>query len=74
VAEAAAQLHRLHDAAAVLRAHPDYAAPRTRTDAIVALLRSGRFPLLDWPRPALASPGQVVPAPARPARRCPLPG
>ena len=26
------------------------------------------------PRPALASPGQVVPAPARPARRCPLPG
>ena len=46
VAEAAAQLHRLHDAAAVLRAHPDYAAPQARTDAILALLRSGRFPLL----------------------------
>lgn len=47
VADAAAQLHRLHDAAAVLRAHPDYAAPRERTDAIVTLLRSGRFPLLE---------------------------
>lgn len=47
VAEAADQLHRLHDAAAVLRAHPDYAAPRTRTDAVLALLRSGRFPLLE---------------------------
>ena len=31
VAEAAAQLHRLHDAAAVMRAHPDYAAPRRRS-------------------------------------------
>jgi RNA polymerase sigma factor (sigma-70 family) len=47
VAEAAAQLHRLHDAAAVLRAHPDYAAPAARTEAVLALLRSGRFPLLD---------------------------
>jgi RNA polymerase sigma factor (sigma-70 family) len=47
VAEAAAQLHLLHDAAAVLRAHPDYAAPQSRVDAIVALLKSGRFPLLD---------------------------
>jgi RNA polymerase sigma factor (sigma-70 family) len=47
VAEAAAQLHRLHDAAAVLRAHPDYAAPRSKVDAIVALLKSGRFPLLE---------------------------
>jgi RNA polymerase sigma factor (sigma-70 family) len=47
VREAAAQLHRLHDAAAVLRAHPDYAAPRDRTDAIVGLLRSGSFPLLE---------------------------
>jgi RNA polymerase sigma factor (sigma-70 family) len=47
VAEAAAQLHRLHDAAAVLRAHPDYAAPQSKVDAIVALLESGRFPLLE---------------------------
>jgi RNA polymerase sigma factor (sigma-70 family) len=47
VAEADAQLHRLHDAAAVLRAHPDYAAPQARTDAVLALLRSGRFPLLE---------------------------
>jgi RNA polymerase sigma factor (sigma-70 family) len=47
VAEAAAQLHRLHDAAAVLRAHPDYAAPEFRVDAIVALLESGRFPLFE---------------------------
>ena len=47
VAEAAAQLHRLHDAAAVLRAHPDYAAPQAKIDAIVGLLQSGRFPLLE---------------------------
>ncbi|MDT0305780.1 RNA polymerase sigma factor [Streptomyces sp. DSM 44917] len=47
VAEAAAQLRRLRDAAAVLSAHPDYAAPRARTDAVATLLRSGRFPLLD---------------------------
>lgn len=47
VTEAAAQLHRLHDAAAVLRAHPDYAAPRERTEAVLGLLRSGRFPLLE---------------------------
>lgn len=47
VAEAAAQLHSLHDAAAVFRAHPDYAAPHAKTDAVLALLRSGRFPLLE---------------------------
>ncbi len=47
VAEAAAQLHRLHGAAAVLRAHPDYAAPQSKVDAIAALLASGRFPLLE---------------------------
>jgi RNA polymerase sigma factor (sigma-70 family) len=47
VAEAAAQLGRLHDAAAVMRAHPDYAAPRAKVDAIAALLQSGRFPLLE---------------------------
>jgi RNA polymerase sigma factor (sigma-70 family) len=47
VAEAAAQLHRLHDAAAVMAAHPDYAAPQAKVDAIAALLHSGRFPLLE---------------------------
>ena len=47
VADAADQLNRLHDAAAVLRAHPDYAAPQAKVDAIVALLQSGRFPLLE---------------------------
>jgi RNA polymerase sigma factor (sigma-70 family) len=47
VTEAAAQLHRLHDAAAVMRAHPDYAAPQAKVDAIAALLNSGRFPLLE---------------------------
>jgi RNA polymerase sigma factor (sigma-70 family) len=47
VAEAAAQLNRLHHAAAVLRAHPDYAAPQSKVDAIAALLQSGRFPLLE---------------------------
>ena len=47
MAEAAAQLRRLHDAAAVMRAHPDYAAPQAKIDTIAALLHSGRFPLLD---------------------------
>lgn len=47
VTEAAAQIGKLHDAAAVLRAHPDYAADRERTAAILTLLRSGKFPLLD---------------------------
>jgi RNA polymerase sigma factor (sigma-70 family) len=47
VAEAQVQLRRLHDTAAVLRAHPDYAAPQSKVDAIVALLESGRFPLLE---------------------------
>jgi RNA polymerase sigma factor (sigma-70 family) len=47
VAQAAAQLATLHNAAAVLRAHPDYAAPQSRIDAIMGLLQSGRFPMLE---------------------------
>ena len=46
VAAGARQMHRLHDAASVLRSHPDYAAPRDRSEAVLALLRSGRYPLL----------------------------
>lgn len=46
-AQAEQQMIRLHDAAAVLRAHPDYAAPQAKMDAIAGLLHSGRFPLLD---------------------------
>ncbi len=48
-ADAEAQMIRLHDAAAVLRAHPDYALPRARRDAIAGLIGSGRFSLLDDP-------------------------
>lgn len=48
-AEAEAQMVRLHDAAAVLRAHPDYALPQARAEAIAELLHSGRFPLLEDP-------------------------
>ena len=40
------QIEALHEAAAVLRAHPDYAVPRDKAGAILALLRSGQFPLL----------------------------
>ncbi|MGV9667814.1 RNA polymerase sigma factor [Nocardia niigatensis] len=47
VEEAERQMVRLHDAAAVLGAHPDYAAPQAKMEAIAGLLRSGRFPLLD---------------------------
>ena len=43
---ARAQMHDLHDVAAVLRSHPDYALPRARSEAVLAVLRSGRFPAL----------------------------
>ncbi|MFI6048005.1 RNA polymerase sigma factor [Nocardia sp. NPDC051321] len=47
VVQAEQQMVRLHDAAAVLSAHPDYAAPQAKMDAIAGLLQSGRFPLLE---------------------------
>lgn len=40
---AAADLHQLRDVGALLRTHPDYAAPRARTEAVLALARSGRY-------------------------------
>ncbi|WP_063051442.1 RNA polymerase sigma factor [Nocardia arthritidis] len=46
-AEAERQMIRLHDAASVLRAHPDYAVPQAKMDAIAGLLGSGRFPMLE---------------------------
>lgn len=45
-AAAERQMVRLHDAAAIFRAHPDYAAPENRLPAVAELLRSGRFPML----------------------------
>ncbi|MEV6103853.1 sigma-70 family RNA polymerase sigma factor [Streptomyces sp. NPDC051940] len=47
VQQAEDQMIRLHTAAAVLRSHPDYAAPRARTDAVRQVLESGRFPLVE---------------------------
>ncbi|WP_378737830.1 RNA polymerase sigma factor [Nocardia brasiliensis] len=47
VARAEQQMIQLHDAAAIFRAHPDYAAPQAKLDAITELLYSGRFSLLD---------------------------
>lgn len=47
VAEAEKQMARLHDAAGVIGAHPEYAAPQARMDAIVGILGSGAFPLLE---------------------------
>ncbi|KIA66594.1 RNA polymerase sigma factor [Nocardia vulneris] len=44
--QAEQQMIQLHDAAAILRAHPDYAAPQAKMDVIGELLRSGRYPLL----------------------------
>jgi len=46
VAEASRQMHELHDAAALLRSHPAYALPHTRCEAVLSLLRSGRFSML----------------------------
>jgi hypothetical protein len=45
VADGSRQMHRLHDAASVLRSHPAYAAPRARSETVLALLRSGRYSL-----------------------------
>jgi RNA polymerase sigma factor (sigma-70 family) len=50
LADGARQMHRLHDAASVLRSHPEYAAPRDRSEAVLALVRSGRYPLLSAER------------------------
>ncbi len=47
VVAASRQMHDLHDAATVLRSHPDYAVPRDRSEAVLALLRSGRFSMVD---------------------------
>ncbi|TQM31579.1 RNA polymerase sigma factor [Nocardia bhagyanarayanae] len=47
VLEAEEQMIRLHDVAAVLRGHPDYAAPHAKIDAITGLLTAGRFSLLE---------------------------
>jgi RNA polymerase sigma factor (sigma-70 family) len=38
------QMEKLHDVAEVLRSHPDYALPRARSEAVLAVLRSGRYP------------------------------
>lgn len=40
------QMHELHDVAAVLRSHPDHALPRARSEAVLAVLRSGRYPAI----------------------------
>jgi pimeloyl-ACP methyl ester carboxylesterase len=45
VADGARQMNQLRDADAILRSHPAYAAPRARSEAVLSLLRSGRFPL-----------------------------
>lgn len=42
-AQMAAGLSRLRDVGELLRSHPDYAAPAARTNAVLALVRSGRF-------------------------------
>ncbi len=46
VAAGQRQMHELHDTATVLRSHPNYAAPREKTEAVLTLLRSGRYPML----------------------------
>jgi RNA polymerase sigma factor (sigma-70 family) len=41
------EMEKLHDAADLMRSHPDYAAPAAMADRIVELIRSGRYRLLD---------------------------
>ncbi|WP_449062572.1 RNA polymerase sigma factor [Planomonospora algeriensis] len=76
VADGARQMRRLHDAATVMRSHPAYAAPRARSEAVLSLLRSGRYPLLSAvPAVPAASARPVRPAepmePAAPAGELP---
>jgi RNA polymerase sigma factor (sigma-70 family) len=40
------EMHELHDTATVLRSHPDYALPRARSEAVLAVLKSGRYPAI----------------------------
>jgi RNA polymerase sigma factor (sigma-70 family) len=41
------EMEALHDAADLMRSHPDYAAPEALADHIVVLIRSGRYRLFD---------------------------
>ncbi|MGI5500154.1 RNA polymerase sigma factor [Lentzea sp. CA-135723] len=43
-ARTAGDLGRLRDVGDLLRAHPDYAAPESRAQAVLTLIRSGRYP------------------------------
>ncbi|TCO55947.1 RNA polymerase sigma factor [Actinocrispum wychmicini] len=45
-AQAATDLSHLRNVGELLRAHPAYAAPESRTNAILALIRSGRYQAL----------------------------
>lgn len=49
-AEGVREMHQLHDMATVLRSHPDYAAPRSRSAAVLSLIRSGRYRMLTTER------------------------
>lgn len=42
-AKVATDLSQLRNVGELLRAHPDYAAPESRTEAILTLIRSGRY-------------------------------
>ncbi|OLF08624.1 RNA polymerase sigma factor [Actinophytocola xanthii] len=53
VGAGASQMRQLHAAATVLRSHPDYTAPRSRSTAVLTLLRSGHYPILSEARGGL---------------------
>jgi RNA polymerase sigma factor (sigma-70 family) len=44
---AVGEMERLHDLASLMRSHPDYEAPEAVTAAIRAVVRSGRYKLLE---------------------------
>jgi RNA polymerase sigma factor (sigma-70 family) len=45
------EMEQLHDAASLMRSHPDYAIPTSVTEQIQEILRSGRLTILDAPHP-----------------------
>jgi RNA polymerase sigma factor (sigma-70 family) len=44
---AVGEMERLHDLASLMRSHPDYQAPETVTEAVRAVLASGRYTILE---------------------------
>jgi hypothetical protein len=48
---AVGEMERLHDAASLMRSHPEYEIPTWVREHVREVLRTGRLTILDDPRP-----------------------